>query len=157
MAKQLFMLIGPKGAGKTHIGTLVARHTDIQFIRVEPIWLSLAPGEDGWDKVEQAVDAAFETRDAVMIESLGAGDGFRRFHAALARKYPITMIRVVAALDTCLRRVQTRDSADHIPVSDEKVAEYNAVAAQVSYDWDLEIPNDPPASDEAVIAAIRRL
>jgi hypothetical protein len=46
------MLIGPKGSGKTTIGTLVHQHTDITFIRVEPIWLDLQPDEDGWKKVE---------------------------------------------------------------------------------------------------------
>jgi shikimate kinase len=53
--KILYLLIGPKGAGKTYIGTLVDRHTEIQFIRVEPIWLNLQPGEDGWQKVEQVI------------------------------------------------------------------------------------------------------
>ena len=33
--KVLFMLIGPKGSGKTYIGMLVDRHTDIAFLRVE--------------------------------------------------------------------------------------------------------------------------
>ena len=76
MSSILFMLIGPKGSGKTHIGMLVHQHTDIHFVRVEPIWLSLAPGEDGWQKVEAAIDAAFLIHDHVMIESLGAGEGF---------------------------------------------------------------------------------
>jgi shikimate kinase len=45
--KLLYLLIGPKGSGKSHIGALVSQHTDIYFLRVEPIWLSLQPGEDG--------------------------------------------------------------------------------------------------------------
>jgi ABC-type branched-subunit amino acid transport system ATPase component len=45
--KVLYMLIGPKGSGKTHIGTLVNLHTDIAFLRVESIWLGLQAGEDG--------------------------------------------------------------------------------------------------------------
>lgn len=157
MGKTLYMLIGPKGSGKTHIGTLVDRHTDIRFIRVEPIWLSLQPGEDGWKKVEHVIDTTFETHAAVMIESLGAGDGFRGFHASLARKYPIKMIRVVADLGTCLERARTRGTADHIAVSDDKVVEYNEIAARVHYDWALEIHNDPPASDDAILAALHRL
>lgn len=40
MSKTLYMLIGPKGSGKTHIGTLVNIHTDIKFLRVESIWLA---------------------------------------------------------------------------------------------------------------------
>lgn len=157
MDKVLYMLIGPKGAGKTYIGSLVSRHTDIHFIRVEPIWLALHPGEDGWTKVEGVIDKTFETHPKVMIESLGAGDDFRRFHMALAQKYPIKMIRVFADPDTCLARVKNRASADHIPVSDHKVAEYNRIAAAVSYQWDLEINNNDPLSDADLLAAIQHL
>lgn len=106
------MLIGPKGAGKTAIGTLIDRHTPITFIRVEPIWLSLRPGEDGWARVEQRIDATFQQHGKVMIESLGAGEAFHTFRDSLARKYTLKLIRVYAALDTCLARVKTRDSAD---------------------------------------------
>ena len=104
--KTLFMLIGPKGSGKTHIGTLVSQHTDIVFLRVERIWLSLNAGEDGWKKVETLIDAMFQKQDKVMIESLGIGEGFVEFHASLAEKYPIKMIRVYADLATCFTRVK---------------------------------------------------
>ena len=157
MSHILYMLIGPKGSGKTHIGTLVQQHTDIVFIRVEPIWLALSPGEDGWRKVEDAIDEAFRTHDHVMIESLGAGEEFQRFYRALAAKYPIKLIRVYADPDTCLERVRTRSSVDHIPVSDDRVAEYNRIAATVTYDWALEIDNNQAAADDAILAAIRQL
>lgn len=155
--KILYVLIGLKGAGKTHIGRLVDGHTDIAFLPVEPIWLALQPGEDGWKKVEAAIDTLFRTRDKVMIESLGAGDGFRGMHAALAQKYRIRMIRVTADPQTCLARVRSREPADHIPVPDERVIEYNKVAAAVRYDWALEIDNNDPAADEELLAAIRSL
>ena len=74
--KVLYMLIGPKGSGKTHIGTLVNRYTDIVFLRVEPVWLDLKTGEDGWKKVEAVIDSMFQTHNKVMIESLGIGEGF---------------------------------------------------------------------------------
>ncbi len=157
MSRFLYMLTGPKGSGKTHIGMLVHQHTDIHFIRVEPIWLSLTPGEDGWQKVEAAVDAAFLIHDHVMIESLGAGEDFLAFYHSLDAKYEIKMIRVYADLDTCLERVRTRSSIDHIPVSDDKVVEYNRIAASVTYPWVLEIDNNQPASDDTILASIRRL
>jgi shikimate kinase len=157
MAKVLYMLIGPKGSGKTHIGTLVNTHTDIQFIRVESIWLSLQPGENGWKKVEEAIASTFKNHQKVMIESLGAGEDFAKFHASLAKKYTIKLIRIYADLDTCLTRVKTRNSADHISISDDKVEIYNKIAAAVTYDWDLEIDNNGPASDETILAAIQAL
>jgi shikimate kinase len=157
VAKALYVLIGPKGAGKTYIGALISRHTAVQFIAVESIWLSLPPGADGWQVVEQTIDAAFEAHSQVMIESLGAGDGFRRFHASLAQKYPVQMIRVVADLETCLERIKTRDRTHHIPVTEEQVMAYNRIAAQVSYPWALEIDNSGPASDRAILAAIQSI
>ena len=154
MKRILYMLIGPKGSGKTHIGTLVNQHTDICFLRVESIWLSLQPGEDGWTKIERTIDTLFQTHEKVMIESLGIGEGFRGFHASLAMKYPIKMIRVVADLDICLARVKSRSSADHLAVSDDQVREYNQIAANIIYNWDLEIDNNGPAADTDIISAI---
>jgi shikimate kinase len=155
--KILYMLIGPKGAGKTHIGTLVNQQTEIAFLRVEPIWLGLQPGEDAWKKVEAAIDTLFQTHSKVMIESLGIGEGFRGFHAALAEKYTIKMIHVFAKLDTCLNRVKNRNKVDQIAVSDDKVTEYNKIAATVRYDWNLEIDNNGPAPDADILIAIQSI
>lgn len=155
--KTLFMLIGPKGSGKTHIGTLVNQHTDIVFLRVEPIWLAIQPDEDGWEKVEAEIDALFEKQDKVMIESLGIGEGFGKFHASLARKYSIKLIRVYADLGTCFRRVKTRNNIEHIAVSDGKVAELNQLASAVTFNWDLEINNNGPLPDEEIVDAIQSI
>ena len=155
--KTLFILVGPKGSGKTHIGTLVQQHTDIVFLRVEPIWLGLQPGEDGWKKVEAVIDALFQKHDKVMIESLGVGEGFSRFRASLAEKYAMKLIRVYANLETCFIRVKTRNSAEHIAVSDDKVAELNKIASTVTYKWDLEINNNALAQDQAILNAIQSI
>ncbi len=157
MRRTLYMLIGPKGSGKTHIGALVNQHTAIHFLRVESIWLSLQPGEDGWNTIERTIDTLFQTHDKVMIESLGVGEGFRGFHASLVKKYPIKLIRVVTDLDTCLARVKSRSSTDHIAVSDDQVREYNQIAAGIIYNWDLVIDNNGPAADADIINAILSL
>lgn len=152
--KVLFMLIGLKGSGKTHIGMLVDRHTDIAFLRVESVWLTVQPGEDGWKKVEAAIDAMFQEHSKVMVESLGAGEGFRGLYSSLMEKYPIKMIHVYADQATCLSRVKNRNSADHIAVSDDQVIEYNKIAARVAFPWDLEINNNDPATDADILTAI---
>lgn len=153
----LFMLFGPKGSGKTHIGTIVSQYTDIVFLRVEPIWLELKPDEEGWEKIEAVIDAMFQKHDKVMIESLGVGEGFTKFHASLAEKYSIKLIRVYADLETCFTRLKTRNKAEHIAVSDDKVTEFNKIAATVTYDWDLEINNNEFAVDEDIIRAIQSI
>jgi len=157
MTKTLYMLIGPKGSGKTYIGSLVEKQTDISFLRVEKIWLSLKTGENGWQKVEAAIDKAFETCPKLMIENLGAGPEFHGFLESLKSKYHIKMIRVFADPGTCLDRVLNRSNKDHIPVSNTKVAEYNKIAAQVRFPWSLEIDNNGPASDTEILDAIKSL
>jgi len=108
-------------------------------------------------KVEAVIDAMFQKQDKVMIESLGIGEGFSKFHASLAKKYSIKMIRVYADLETCFTRVKTRNNAEHIPVSDDRVAEFNKIASAVTYDWDLEINNNDPAPDKEIINAIQSI
>ncbi len=69
MRKILYILIGPKGSGKTYIGSQVNKNTDIKFLRVEPIWLKLAPGENGWERVEKEIDKEFQQHSKVMNQA----------------------------------------------------------------------------------------
>lgn len=157
MNKLLIILIGPKGSGKTYIGGRIEHLTAINFLRVEPLWLGLAEGEDGWRRVEQEVDSLFTQHDKVVIESLGAGDGFKDMYASLKEKYSIKLVKVETDLEECLKRVKDRDSTDHIPVSDDKVREYNRIAASVSHPWDGIIDNNGPATDDDILTAVTNL
>ncbi len=157
MNKAVVILVGMKGSGKTHIGTIVAQNTDIAFLRVESLWLSLVSGEDGWSKIEREVDLVLSRADTVMIESLGGTPGFTRLHANLSAKYRVKLVRVYADQETCLHRVRTRDSEEHIPVSDDQVIQYNELASQVVLDWDAEIDNNEPATAEDILQTIKNL
>jgi shikimate kinase len=150
-------LIGPKGSGKTFIGSRIEQLTGIKFLRVEPLWLNLAEGEDGWNRVEREIDALFLQHDQIIIESLGAGDGFNRLYASLKVKYQLKLIKVETDLDECLRRVRSRDKENHIPVSDDKVREYNRIAARVQHSWDKIIDNNGPATDEEILKVFETL
>jgi shikimate kinase len=154
MKRVLYILIGPKGSGKTYIGSRIEQLTGIKFLRVEPLWLQLAEGEDGWDRVEREIDGLFLQHDKVVIESLGAGEGFNRMYTSLKDKYEVKLVKVETELDECLRRVRSRDSANHIPVSDDRVREYNLIAASVKHPWDAVIDNNGPAADEDILKAI---
>ena len=157
MKKTVIMLIGPKGSGKTHIGSVLEKTTNIPFLRVEPIWLSLTAGQDGWYEVERAIQDHLVENDMVFIESLGVSEGFERLRNKLQRKYAIKYVKIRALPETCLERVRNRNKADHISVSDDNVEQYNRFAAQVSLPWELEILNDPPLSEEEIIALIGRI
>jgi hypothetical protein len=127
------------------------------FLRVEPLWLQLIEDEDGWDRVEREIDELFRQHDKVAIESLGAGEGFNRMYASLRGKYPVKLIKVETDLDECLRRVRSRDKMDHIPASDEKVREYNHIAASVHHTWDAIIDNKDLATDNEILKTIALL
>ena len=142
MSKTLYFLIGPKGSGKTFIGTHVHENTDIYFLRVEPIWVTLKEGENGWRKVIEAINQSFSKHDKVMIENLGAGEDFHHFLSIMQHQYQTKLIKVKTELSLCYKRVKERNSLDHIPVSDEKVKEYNEIASKVTLNWDLIIDNN---------------
>ncbi len=157
--KTLFILIGPKGAGKTYIGQRIAAHTPIYFLAVEPIWLEYLaqpdPAQSGWDVVAATIEQAFATHDRVMIESLGAGAEFAQFYQTLQQRYAVKLIKVETHLITCADRVRDRDQALQIPVTEEAVWMYNKIAAQVQYDWDQTINNNGPASDAEILQAVQ--
>ena len=157
MERVLYTLVGPKGSGKSHIGRRIEKLTGIQFLRVEPLWLQLAEGDDGWSRVKREIDNLFLQYDKVIIESLGAGEGFNQMYASLKDNYEVKLIKVETDLEECLRRVRSRDNTNHIPVSDERVREYNRISASVKHPWDAVIDNNGPATDEEILKAIASL
>lgn len=154
MKKKLIILIGPKGSGKSSIGAIIEQKTHIKFLRVEPIWLSLKPEEDGWQRVAAEIDRQFQENETVMIESLGVGEGFDKLHTSLKERYEVKLVKVEADLALCLSRVKNRDSSNHIPVSDDKVEEYNRIAVKVSHAWDAIIDNNEPATEAEILEII---
>jgi hypothetical protein len=157
MNKTVVMLIGPKGSGKTHIGSVLERHTGVKFLRVEPLWLGLNEGQDGWAVVEGAIDDCLSRSDIVILESLGGSQGFERLRSGLDKKYIVRYVRIVTPLEICLERVRNRDSRNHIPVSDANVEAYNRLAAKVSLPWDFELSNEPPLTDQMILDAMQRI
>jgi len=157
MNKTLYILIGPKGSGKTYIGNRIEALTGIKFLSVEPLWLNLAEGEDGWGKVEETVAGLFLQHDKVIIESLGAGEGFNRMYASLKNKYTVKLIKVETDAEECFQRAMKRDGKNHIPLSEEKVREYNRIAARVQHTWDAVFDNNGPATDEEIRTMITSL
>jgi hypothetical protein len=55
-----------------------------------------------------------------------------------------TLIKVSTDLAECLKRVKNRDNSNHIPISDEKVEEYNKIAASVHHLFSLTLLDPSP-------------
>jgi shikimate kinase len=160
--RSVLVLVGPKGAGKTHVGTLIESELGVRFLRVEPIFLEnlrysrlsgAARDAEGYAKVLAEVDSVLSGEQRVVIESTGASEAFPAFLDELRSRCEVRLVAIRAPLDRCLERVRSRDRADHIPVSDERVAEINARAAAVELPWDLELDNGGSASADAILAS----
>ncbi|WP_321495336.1 hypothetical protein [uncultured Desulfobacter sp.] len=157
MSKTLYFLIGPKGSGKTFIGTHVNKSTDIYFLRVEPIWVALKENENGWQKVIEEINQSFTKYEKVMIENIGAGDDFKNFLSILQNQYQTKIIQVKTDLSLCYKRVKERNNSNHIPVSDDKVKEYNEIASKVTLNWDLVVDNNGSQHIDNIVKKIMYL
>ena len=164
--KRVIILVGPKGSGKSFIGSLIDKELGIPFLRVEPIFLanmrrSRATGDaldaEGYHQVAAAIDRALTGEKCLVIESTGAADAFSDFFLALRARYEVLLVSIKAPPDICLERVHSRDQSTHIAVSDDRVSEINQRAVQVRLPWNLEIDNSGPAEPKAILDEIRGL
>jgi dephospho-CoA kinase len=148
--KKIILLVGPKGAGKTYLATRLEREAGVPFVRVEPIWMSLAAegrrkgtafDEEGQRRVIAEVERRLAGSSFLVLESTGVAPWFEAFLARLKNLGRVALIRVCADPSLCLERVRKRDQWQHIEVSDARVVEINAVAEQVTLPWAAEIEN----------------
>lgn len=164
--KQVLVLVGPKGAGKSTLGDLLSRELPVLFLRVEPLFLELrarlgAAHPDlerlGFAAVLDAVSGALPGHDHVCIETTGASDRVPWLLQELASRARVLPVRVLADPEQCLERIHRRDRSIHIPVSDDDVARINAIAQDVDLPWAAEIDNRGPLDAAAIVATIRSL
>lgn len=155
--KQVVILVGPKGAGKSTIGHFLATELGIHFLRVEPLFLALLDEMEasnpaferrGFESVFEALSEALAQYDVVCFESTGASALLGPMLDRLGHGARVIPIKVSAPPALCLERVHTRDASIHIPVSDDRVERINAMAFGVKLSWAAEIDNggDFPAS-----------
>jgi hypothetical protein len=150
----VWILIGPKGAGKTFIGALLERERGIPFLRVEPVFLEVIEREGrkddevfglGFSEVADRIDrrliGADTTTDTLVIESTAAWHRFGEFLDRLRTHHRVRMVRVETPPDQCIDRVRTRDAAAHIPVSDPDVRLINEAATAVDFPVEGTIEN----------------
>jgi shikimate kinase len=155
MVKHIVVLIGLKGSGKTYIGTLMQEKLGIKFFRVENIWLSLKSDRlsdeyitEGFGIVERELDRLLLDSDWITIESTGTTEYFSNFLGKLKAKYVVKLVKIETNPELCLKRLKSRDSSIHIPVSDDIVDKINQDALKVSLQYDLIIYNEKSTDKE---------
>jgi predicted ABC-type ATPase len=159
--KILYLLIGPKGSGKTYIGATLERLLGVCFISVEQRLinhLQTVPTEenclpnDGYDLEAEWIEVAFQTAEEVISEATGSSKYLPTFLSQLAEKYELRLVRVACPMDICLERIRTRGTSGQFYVSEDKVTSINEATRDVKLDWCLEIDNSAPASNDEIVA-----
>jgi shikimate kinase len=158
LQRTLHILIGPKGSGKTFIGSLLQRRLGIPFLRVEDIALAVKRERSHQDEsyvrevfgaIEAAVRERLQTSRELVIESTGLTEAFDSMLARLEQDITVNLVRVRAEAETCLRRVKQRDQSVHVDVSDVHVKQINEMVAAKTWPFKGEIDNQ--AADEAAL------
>ncbi len=148
--RQVIILVGPKGSGKTTIGEFLAGELGIRFLRVEPLFLETRarlganhpdPDRLGFEAVLAELASLLAEGGAACFESTGASPHFPWLLSEVARLARVSLVRVVAEPAQCLARIRGRDAAAHIPASGEDIERINARASRVTLPWDAVIDN----------------
>lgn len=159
--KRVFILVGPKGSGKTHIGSLLEKEIGLKFLSVEKLGLQNIPKskltgyeleKEGFHHEERAIDRILTEEDAMSFEATGSSEYFYTVLERLHSKYDVKLVKVFSPLPTCYRRIKQRGDADHIPVSEEKIKTINEKAAEVDLNWALTIDNSSQPTDKQIVS-----
>jgi shikimate kinase len=149
--KEIIILIGQKGSGKTFVGRLLQEKFGIFFLRVEDICLKIKGDRQIYDiqyisetfeLIEKEIRLKLIDIDQIIIESAGAAAEFDFMLESLKREFTVRLINIYADPDLCLQRVKSRSMENHIAVSDDNVEEINRISLSKHYKFDLIITNN---------------
>lgn len=163
--KTIFILVGPKGSGKSHVGSVIEKYFGIPFLNVDKLGLENIPksnllGEDlireGFHFEESKIAEILQTEDSVAFETTGSHSYFFVILDRLRCSYAVKLIRVSASLDECRARIANRDQTKNIPVSDELIQSINERSLRVQLPWDLELNNSIDISDLGIVEAFQK-
>lgn len=159
--KLVFILVGPKGSGKTHIGSLLEKEIGLKFLSVEKLGLENIPKskltgyeleKEGFHHEERAIERILTEEDAMSFEATGSSEYFRTVLDRLRAKYEVKLVKVFSPLPTCYHRIKQRGTANHIPVSEERIKTINEKAAKVDLNWALTIDNSNQPTDKQILS-----
>jgi dephospho-CoA kinase len=153
----IYLLIGPKGSGKSYLGQLMEKYYGIRFLRVED-WARQIKRDRAVDNeiylkevfaaIEAGVRKELELKYPVVFESTGLTGYFDAMLENLKRDYAVKTIAITTDPTICLQRVRSRDQSIHINVSDAQVSEINARVVQKQIKTDFIIDNSDKQEED---------
>ena len=157
--KNILLLIGPKGSGKSFIGSLLEKEFGIKFVRVED-WAKNIKRErnindDGYltevfQVIEEGIRKALKDRDTICFESLALSDPFDRMVNNLVKDFKLITIKILCDLENCIERIQLRDQSQQIIISESQIREVNRMVTERDYKTNYKILNNTSDKDYLV-------
>ena len=157
--KEIFLLIGQKGSGKSFIGTIFYKEFGINFIRVED-WAKQIKKDRDIDnetylkqvfiEIENGIRETLNKLDKLVFESTGLTAYFDQMLESLKKDFQVTTIGVYADSRICLDRVKTRDQMIHINVSDTQVSMINEKVRERDFKTDFRIDNETKSEKDLI-------
>ena len=157
--KDIFLLIGQKGSGKSFIGAIFDKAFGIRFIRVED-WAKKIKKERAVDneayleqvfeEIEKGIRKCLNETDKIVFESTGLTEHFDQMLLSLKKDFAVTTIGINADSDICLDRVKSRDQTIHINVSDSQVNMINEKVRNKNFQHNFNIYNNNKSEIELI-------
>jgi len=163
--KTIYLLIGPKGSGKTYIGNLIDKVFSFKFVRVEDWAKAVKKDREVFDQeyikevfkaIENGIREQLVETDNIVFESTGLSNDFDTMLRNLHRDFNVNTIGINTRDEICLERVKTRDKSIHVDVSDEQVIKINKEVKAKVIRTDFSITNNDK-SDSELIDELKRI
>lgn len=157
--KEIFLLIGQKGSGKSFIGSILEKEFGIKFIRVEDwakqVRKNRAVNNEAYlnqvfQVIENGIRNALNDIDKLVFESTGLTDYFDQMLVSLKKDFKVTTIGIYADNSICLDRVRSRDQTIHINISDSQVTKINEMVRERDYQTDFRINNESKTEKDLI-------
>lgn len=164
---EIWLLVGPKGSGKTTLGRMLGDEPGAHFLEVELIAKRVLQESGGtvdesyarraFEAIADEVLAISESHRILVLETTGASTETKAFIERLSQHHRVRLIRVHARAETCARRIARRDPSRQVEVSAELIRVMHARTEALQLGWHLELDNDPPLSRDEVLDRVRSL
>lgn len=161
---KIYVLIGPKGGGKSYLGRLLEKELGIAFLAIEEIFLQLqAKGistpdvqAKGYQIVEEQVLEILAGGSDVSFELTVLTPASTDLLNRLKSRAPVEIVAVVAPPELCLARIKTRDAARHIDIAEEKIAEINRISLSQQLDAALRVDTST-MNDDVILQIFKQM
>jgi cytidylate kinase len=163
----LVVLIGPKGSGKSFVGSLLQDRFGIKFLLVEPLWKAffergMSSGttpsiSEGIAEIHPVIRRALADAHHLAVETTGASEEILADLLSLVPREETLIIRINAPVELCSSRILTRSGAAHIPADEALVRKVHALSELAPVSPDIELSNIDVSADELALELTHEL